>query len=564
MFPVSAEYPVRERTPVTWGIIALCGAVWLYQAMIGPAEGQLLIDRLGVHPALVVHAAFPLNDDSLRILSTLVSSQFVHAGFLHLAFNMLFFHVFAQAIEVRMGSWRFAGFYLLCGVAAGLTHSFCNPQSMVPLVGASGAVAGVLGAHAVLLPWDRIRMPWTLMGPKSYPAWSFTLLWFLMQFVQAIDERSDVAWLAHVGGVLAGILLAPLFRQPGYPIFGRSEGDMLKEDAAALPTGTPPPEPPLPEVPLSQWASSGLAVVVIALVAGSIVLVRANADAAARSRALEWRALAHLGGVMLRIDPPRGAEEYRRAAELGDPDVQYRFAERLRQGRGMPLDAAEAMRWTVRAATAGHPLAMERYGLALIDGEAVPRDTAAGIAMLQAVADRGYASSNVLLGMAREAGAGGIPVDFARAAAHYEKACNNSEWRESRTVGRAQGCYRLARLLQHGKVAGAPPDAARSFMRRAADEGDPDACDAWGLWLATGDPESADIGPGATENDAVASRYFQRAADRGNADAMYNLARLIDLKRTDADPGTAQELYRKSAAAGSAKAKAVLARQNGQ
>ena len=101
-------------------------------------------------------------------------------------------------------------------------------------------------------------------------------------------------------------------------------------------------------------------------------------------------------------------------------------------------------------------------------------------------------------------------------------------------------------------------------MRRAADEGDPDACDAWGLWLATGDPESADIGPGATENDAAARRYFQRAADRGNADAMYNLARLIDLKRADADPGTAQELYRKSAAAGSAKAKAVLARQNGQ
>ena len=542
MFPVSAEYPVRERTPVTWGIIALCGAVWLYQAMIGPAEGQLLIDRLGVHPALVVHAAFPLNDDSLRILSTLVSSQFVHAGFLHLAFNMLFFHVFAQAIEVRMGSWRFAGFYLLCGVAAGLTHSFCNPQSMVPLVGASGAVAGVLGAHAVLLPWDRI----------------------LMQFVQAIDERSDVAWLAHVGGVLAGILLAPLFRQPGHPIFGRSEGDMLKEDAAALPTGTPSPEPPLPEVPLSQWASSGLAVVVIALVAGSIVLVRTNADAAARSRALEWRALAHLGGVMLRIDPPRGAEEYRRAAELGDPDVQYRFAERLRQGRGMPVEGAEAMRWTERAARAGHPLAMERYGLALIDGEAVPRDTAAGIAMLQAVADRGYASGNVLLGMAREAGASGLPVDFARAAAHYEKACNNSEWLESRTVGRAQGCYRLALLLQHGNVAGAPPDAARSFMRRAADEGDPDACDALGLWLATGDPESADIGPGATENDAAARRYFQRAADRGNADAMYNLARLIDLKRADAVPGTAQDLYRKSAAAGSAKAKAVLARQNGQ
>lgn len=560
MFPVSAEYPVRECTPVTWAIIALCAAVWLYQAMIGPADGQLLIQRLGVHPILVVHAAFPWNEDSARILSTLVTSQFVHANFLHLAFNMLFFHVFAQAIEVRMGSWRFAIFYLLCGIAAGVAHSFLNSQSIVPLVGASGAVAGVLGAHALLLPWDRIRLPWTLMGPKSLPAWSFTLIWFGLQFFEAIDERSDVAWFAHIGGVISGLLFAPLFRNPAYPVFGRSEGDVLKEDAAAAPAGVPPQDLPLPEVALSYGLSSALAVLAIALVAGSIVLVRVNADSAARSRAMEWRALAHLGGVLLTDDPARGVSEYRAAAELGDPNVQYRFAEKLRQGGRIPPDAAEALRWMERAARGGNPLAMERYGLALIDGDVLPRDAAAGMSLLRALGTLGYASGDLLLGMTMEMGAGETRVDLAGAAAHYEKACANSELSEDRTVGRAQACFRLAMLLRSGKVPDATPDAARSFMQRAANGGDGEACNALGLWLATGSPEGSDIGPGTTANDAAARRYFQCAVDAGIADAMYNLARLIELERATGGPETVRDLYRKAADAGSDKARAALAR----
>ena len=523
MFPVSAEYPVREPTPVTWGIIALCTAVWLYQAAIGPVDSELLIQRFGVHPSLVVHAAFPLNEDSARILFTLITSQFVHAGFLHLLLNMLFFHVFAQAIEVRMGSWRFAIFYLVCGISSGLTHSFFNSQSLDPMVGASGAVAGVLAAHALLLPWDRIRLPWSVIGPKSLPAWAFTLIWFCLQFVEALDDQSNVAWLAHVGGVLSGLLLAPLFRGPAYPLFGRSEGDVLKEETDVA----PPPDRPLPEVALSPAKSAALAVVAIAVIAGCVAMARANADPPARSRVLEWRAMSRLGGIVLAFDPLRAAAEYRAAAELGDPDVQYRLAEQLRRGEWLPFDAAEALRWTERAALGGSSLAMERYSLALIDGDNVPRDVAAGMAMLQALADRGYASGDLLKGMALETGSGGAAIDKPAAAAHYERACTNSAGRESRTMGSALACYRLAMLLLRREVTSAKPDAARTYMKLAADGGNREAANAWALWLATGDPESPDIGPGTTESDGEARRYFKRAADAGNAYAMYNLGRLV-------------------------------------
>src|SRR5205823_10328019 len=101
----------------------------------------------------------------------------IHEGILHVVGNMLFFHCFSMAVESLMGSARYAVFYLLCGVAATLVHSLFNPDSFIPLIGASGAVVGVLAAHTILLPWTRINISAGLLDPKSLPAWSFTAYW---------------------------------------------------------------------------------------------------------------------------------------------------------------------------------------------------------------------------------------------------------------------------------------------------------------------------------------------------------------------------------------------------
>jgi membrane associated rhomboid family serine protease len=148
--------------------------------------------------------------------STLVTSMFLHGGWAHLGGNMLFLWIFGDNIEHRIGHGRFLAFYLVCGLAAGLAHIIANSGSAVPTVGASGAISGVLGGYLVLFPRNRVYVM-TYGGVAAVPAVLMLGLWILLQFVNgfgavaATPETGGVAYLAHIGGFVAGMILAPLF-----------------------------------------------------------------------------------------------------------------------------------------------------------------------------------------------------------------------------------------------------------------------------------------------------------------------------------------------------------------
>jgi membrane associated rhomboid family serine protease len=157
--------------------------------------------------------------------STLVTSMFLHGGWGHLGGNMLFLWIFGDNIEHRLGHIRFLVFYLVCGLAAGLAHIIFNSASAIPTVGASGAISGVLGGYLVLFPRNRVYVM-TYGGVATVPAILMLGLWILLQFVNGVGsvantpETGGVAYLAHIGGFVAGAVLAPLFAagRPRQPI----------------------------------------------------------------------------------------------------------------------------------------------------------------------------------------------------------------------------------------------------------------------------------------------------------------------------------------------------------
>jgi membrane associated rhomboid family serine protease len=151
---------------------------------------------------------------------TLLSSMFMHGGILHLAGNMLFLWIFGNNVEDAMGFFRFIIFYLFCGVAAGFAHAFANPGSQGPLIGASGAIGGVVAAYLVLYP--RVRM-WVLAFgriPLKIPAYLMVGAWIAFQVFQVyMKDNGDTAWWAHIGGFLTGFFLVFIFRRPGQQVF---------------------------------------------------------------------------------------------------------------------------------------------------------------------------------------------------------------------------------------------------------------------------------------------------------------------------------------------------------
>lgn len=160
----------------------------------------------------------------IPIWLTLITSLFLHGGLLHVLGNMLYLWVFGDNVEGAMGRWRFLAFYLLCGAAAGLAQLALNLQSPIPLVGASGAIAGVLGAYLMLFPTARILtvIPiFFFVRLVSIPAVIVLGIWFLLQIVNSaasFGATTGVAWFAHIGGFAAGLLLVLVFRRKDVPI----------------------------------------------------------------------------------------------------------------------------------------------------------------------------------------------------------------------------------------------------------------------------------------------------------------------------------------------------------
>jgi membrane associated rhomboid family serine protease len=218
MIPLGDSVP-SERTPfLTYTLIAINVLVFFWQLVLGPyAEG--FIYTWGTTPVEILHW-----QQNPWVLSTLVTSVFLHGGWLHLIGNMLYLAIFGDNVEGIMGHRRFLAFYLVCGVAANLAQVAIAPTSTIPGIGASGAIAGVLAAYLLCFPRARVFVGIPLLvylEVITLPAILVLGFWFVVQLfngVATIGVSSEatmggVAWWAHIGGFVVGLLLTPLLRQ---------------------------------------------------------------------------------------------------------------------------------------------------------------------------------------------------------------------------------------------------------------------------------------------------------------------------------------------------------------
>ena len=256
MFPIRDDNPHFTTPYATYGLIAVNALVWALVQGFG-AEPALSssVCQLGLVPADLLHTApagtsFPLTPDSVCTLSgdgsswhTVITSMFMHGGWMHLIGNMWFLWIFGNNVEDAMGHFRFVLFYLLCGISAALLQTALAPSSMIPMVGASGAIGGVMGAYVLMYP----RVSVHLLVPLGFyvttfavPAYFMLGYWFLLQLVSGSmsigAEGGGVAFWAHVGGFVAGAVLSFVFRNRAmlarHPYYGwkqRSPGGSWRQ-----------------------------------------------------------------------------------------------------------------------------------------------------------------------------------------------------------------------------------------------------------------------------------------------------------------------------------------------
>ena len=224
MFPISDDNPTSVRPYITWAIIAACGLIFLWQSGLPPAATEVVFLTYGAVPAHIFEPDATATFFMLPEL-TLISSQYLHGGVMHLLGNMLYLYIFGDNVEAAMGRVRFFIFYTVTGVAAALSHALLVTSSEIPLVGASGAISGVLGAYLILYPHARIRVLFILLPLPIFRIFAiravFVLgIWFAIQFVSAALSDADeagVAFWAHVGGFVAGVALLPFFKKGDVP-----------------------------------------------------------------------------------------------------------------------------------------------------------------------------------------------------------------------------------------------------------------------------------------------------------------------------------------------------------
>jgi membrane associated rhomboid family serine protease len=210
VIPLRDVIPSRTFPFVTIGLIALNTIAWVFELQLAPDALQRVLTVYGIVPALF---AWP----------TLFSSMFLHGGWLHYLGNMLYLWIFGDNVEDRFGHGRYLAFYLLSGAMAGLGQVYVSPESHVPTIGASGAIAGVMGAYFVMFPHSRVLtlLPlfvfWELI---EVPAILFLGVWFLMQLLSGVGsivstsvEQGGIAFWAHVAGFASGVVGVAVFRR---------------------------------------------------------------------------------------------------------------------------------------------------------------------------------------------------------------------------------------------------------------------------------------------------------------------------------------------------------------
>jgi membrane associated rhomboid family serine protease len=212
MIPLRDVIPSRTTPVITIAIIVINAIVFLYELSLGELTNEFIL-YFGLVPAAFSWVS-------------VFTSMFVHGGLLHFAGNMLYLWIFGDNVEDRMGHGRFVVFYLLCGAAAAFVQTIVNPDSLVPMVGASGAIAGVMGAYFVLYPRSRIvtLVPiFFFIQILEIPAIFFLGIWFLMQFMSGVgsiatatggEPGGGIAFWAHIAGFAAGVSAVIVFRRP--------------------------------------------------------------------------------------------------------------------------------------------------------------------------------------------------------------------------------------------------------------------------------------------------------------------------------------------------------------
>lgn len=227
MIPLRDDNPTEIRPVVTIGFLLASVVVFLNQVTLGRGAGEAFVYQYGAIPAVVFgYAELPTELGAISPYGSLVTSMFLHGGWMHLIGNMLYLWIFGNNIEDVMGHGRFIVFYFSCGILAALSHAAIDPVSTIPMVGASGAISGILGAYLLLYPRAQVLVlvPLGFFSQMIYIPASIVLgLWFVMQVLSGGMSLGTggggVAFFAHIGGFLAGVLLIGLFKHPHVKFF---------------------------------------------------------------------------------------------------------------------------------------------------------------------------------------------------------------------------------------------------------------------------------------------------------------------------------------------------------
>ena len=216
---------------ITIGLIVICALVFLVQMTGSDMDQRIFIYAYGAVPAVVTGREYlPFEIVAIPSWLSLMTSTFLHGGWMHILGNMLFLWIYGDNVEDQMGRLKFLVFYLICGVVASFTHVMIDPGSTTPLVGASGAIAGVMAAYVLMFPRAKIRVIAVILifiRFTYFPAFVVIGIWAVLQIVAVpaslSAEGGGVAYFAHIGGFVAGLVLTPLFKKRGVVLMPKAE-----------------------------------------------------------------------------------------------------------------------------------------------------------------------------------------------------------------------------------------------------------------------------------------------------------------------------------------------------
>jgi membrane associated rhomboid family serine protease len=213
MIPLKDDIPRATFPFITIAIILINIIVFVYQLSIGDWGERLFIVRAGAIPYEISHLRDLHPPNLVPIPFTIFTALFIHGGIAHLAGNMIYLWIFGDNIEDKLGHLRFLLFYLIAGMIATLAHVLLAPASHTPMIGASGAIAGILGAYLILFPRATVStliFLFIFIDIVKIPALVFLVLWFAFQLMSS-GHGGNIAWYAHIGGFIAGVILIKLF-----------------------------------------------------------------------------------------------------------------------------------------------------------------------------------------------------------------------------------------------------------------------------------------------------------------------------------------------------------------